>query len=234
MREPKPSRRSGRAVPAADIPTPATLGRPLTLKEKLAAARAGGAPQARPRPPPRKRPRRRRPLPAQATTAPAEAPKAVPPPAKPLGRPMTLQEKLAAARGGGRRGRGGAARPAAKPAAAPAAKAAAARVLPPLGEITDPKDLAEAARQAAAKKAKELAAAAAAAAPPRPRPSPARPSRIPFHPGPPANWSARRRRDRVDSQSPRLLRGQPVRPLGGRLDRHGLGHVHRGAVGDDA
>ena len=31
------------AAPAASVATPATLGRPLTLKEKLAAARAGGA-----------------------------------------------------------------------------------------------------------------------------------------------------------------------------------------------
>ena len=34
------------ASPAVAAPTPATLGRPLTLKEKLAAARAGGAPTA--------------------------------------------------------------------------------------------------------------------------------------------------------------------------------------------
>ena len=34
------------APPAAAAPTPASLGRPLTLKEKLAAARAGGAPTA--------------------------------------------------------------------------------------------------------------------------------------------------------------------------------------------
>src|SRR5947207_2572910 len=31
------------AAPPPDVPTPAQLGRPLTLKEKMAAARAGGA-----------------------------------------------------------------------------------------------------------------------------------------------------------------------------------------------
>jgi cytochrome b6-f complex iron-sulfur subunit len=77
---------------------------------------------------------------------------------------LTLQEKLAAARGGA----GGAApaaagaKPAgAKPAGAAAAKSAApaapARTLPPLDKITDPKDLAEALRQAGAKKEKEAA-----------------------------------------------------------------------------
>ena len=47
-------RRRPRAPPA-DVPTPSTLGRPLTLKEKLAAARAGGA-----APPARRPPRRGR------------------------------------------------------------------------------------------------------------------------------------------------------------------------------
>ena len=97
----------------------------------------------------------------------AKAAPAVSPPAAPLGRPMTLQEKLAAARAGS-----AAAAPAvapgkpaaAKPAAAPAAKTAgAARVLPPLDKITDPRDLAEALRQTGAKKAKEVAAKAAPA-----------------------------------------------------------------------
>jgi cytochrome b6-f complex iron-sulfur subunit len=78
---------------------------------------------------------------------------------------MTLQEKLAAARGGAAPAAvPGGAKPAAKPAAAAADKPAEARVLPPLDKITDPKDLAEAARQAGAK-AKAAAAKAAPAAP---------------------------------------------------------------------
>jgi cytochrome b6-f complex iron-sulfur subunit len=98
---------------------------------------------------------------------------------------MTLQEKLAAARSGGASApaAAGAAKPtASKPAAA---KAAESRSLPPLGEITDPKDLAEAARQAAAKKSKALAAAAAAAAPPKPaaKSAPAKPNTVPPRPG---------------------------------------------------
>ena len=146
--------------PAADIPTPATLGRPLTLKEKLAAARAGGAAAAcgrtgrrrkRPLPrllPPRKArqpPRRPRPFPRRPSPGPADDA------ARKAGRGTWSGTAPASLRG--------AAKPAAaKPAAAAAAKTAAARMLPPLDEITDPKDLAEAARQASAKKAKELAA----------------------------------------------------------------------------
>jgi cytochrome b6-f complex iron-sulfur subunit len=116
------------------------------LKEKLAAARAGGAPGA-------------------AAAAPA-APADIPTPEK-LGRPLTLQEKLAAARataGGAAPAPAGAKPAGAKPAgAAPAAKSAApaARTLPPLDKITDPKDLAEALRQAGAKKDKEAAGPAA-------------------------------------------------------------------------
>ena len=162
------------APPAPSVPSPATLGRPLTLKEKLAAARAGGA--ATPAPAPA----------AVAAPAPAETaaveepavvvsaakPAAVPPPARPLGRPMTLQEKLAAARGAASAApsAGAAAQPAApKTAAAPAAKKAGdTRSLPPLEKITDPRDLAEALRQAGAKKTKEVAAKAADAAPPKP------------------------------------------------------------------
>ncbi len=140
----------------------ASLGRPMTLKEKLAAARAGGTP-------------------ASAVVAPAPKPvaaaksveasevsteKVVPPPAAALGRPMTLKEKLAAARGTGTSapatGSGSApVASAAKPVTA--AKAITARVLPPLDKITDPKDLAEALRQAGAKKTKDVTAAAAAA-----------------------------------------------------------------------
>jgi cytochrome b6-f complex iron-sulfur subunit len=186
---PEPEAEAPAAAPAApaNVPTPATLGRPLTLKEKLAAARAGGAPQ-----PGAAKPAAPAPAASAASAeaeeeaAPAEAPKAVPPPAKTLGRPMTLAEKLAAARGAA--GSAPAAAPAgAKPAAAkaaPAAKpAAAARTLPPLDKITDPKDLAEAARQAAARRAKEEAAAKAAAAPPKAKPAPAKPQTVPPRPG---------------------------------------------------
>ncbi len=140
------------AEPGPSVPAPAApIGRPLTLKEKLAAARAGGAPA----------PAASTPAVSAETAPAAEGEKVVPPPAAPLGRPMTLQEKLAAARGaastGGATPAAGAAKPApAKPAAA--AKAPA-RELPPLAEISDPKDLAEALRQAGAKQEKAAAAA---------------------------------------------------------------------------
>jgi cytochrome b6-f complex iron-sulfur subunit len=95
----------------------------------------------------------------------------VPTPEK-LGRPLTLKEKLAAARGAGTAApaaaapKPAAAKPAAGAATATAAKAAAGpRTLPPLEKITDPRDLAEALRQAGAKKTKEVAAKTAAAAP---------------------------------------------------------------------
>ena len=167
----------------ANVPTPQTLGRPLSLKEKLAAARAGGAAQAGAAPPAAGAPA---PATAEEGEASPEAPRTIPTPAKPLGRPMTLAEKLAAARGGGDSAPAAAPAGGAKPAAAkaaPAAKPAAARALPPLGEITDPKDLAEAARQAAAKRAKEEAAAKAAAAPPKAKPAPAKPQTVPPRPG---------------------------------------------------
>ncbi len=140
------------AAPAPSVPAPAApIGRPLTLKEKLAAARAGGAPAPAASTPA---------APADAAPA-AEGEKVVPPPAAPLGRPMTLQEKLAAARGAASAGGAAPAAGAAKPAAAkPAAAAKApARELPPLAEISDPKDLAEALRQAGAKQEKAAAAA---------------------------------------------------------------------------
>jgi len=178
----RPAPAAPRPAPAAKVPTAAALGRPLSLKEKLAAARAGGAGapagaavEASPA------------ADVEATieepaaeVAPAEEPKAVPAPApRPLGRPLTLQEKMAAARGAAAKPAGAgavAAKPvAAKAAAAPAAKAGSGRALPPLEKITDPKDLAEAARQAAAKKAKELAAKAAAAAPAPAKPAPKAP-----------------------------------------------------------
>ena len=171
---PAPSAAVASAVPAAtaNVPTAAALGRPLTLKEKLAAARAGGAspPAAAPVPVPSAA--------KEAVTEPASGPVpaaatvAVPTPES-LGRPLTLKEKLAAARATG----GGAAPAASKPAAAkaaagPAAAAApsavAPRVLPPLAEITDPKDLAEALRQAGAKKERERVATTVKTVPAKP------------------------------------------------------------------
>jgi cytochrome b6-f complex iron-sulfur subunit len=161
-------------APAPSVPPPAeSLGRPLTLKEKLAAARAGAAPAAPSAPAAAAAP------PAAAATpaaAPVESEKAVPPPAPSLGRPMSLKEKLAAARGGATPaaatpGAAASATPAA-PKAAPAPKAAVARELPPLAEITDPKDLAEALRQAGAKKDKAIAAEKGGAAPPKPAAKP--------------------------------------------------------------
>ncbi len=164
-------------APPPNVPTPSTLGRPLTLKEKLAAARAGRAPQpaaASTSPAPVAKAAAPAPVVEGAVeAAPAEAPKAVPAPAKPLGRPMTLAEKLAAARGAGATAATPAApaKPGAAKPAAPAAKAGAGRVLPPLDKISDPRDVAEAARQTSAKTAKELAAKAAAAAPTKPSPA---------------------------------------------------------------
>ncbi len=162
------------AAPSPSVPSPSTLGRPLTLKEKLAAARAGGAataaaaPAAEPAAAAASAPAAVEAAAALDSPAavPAARPAAGPPPAKPLGRPMTLQEKLAAARGAASAAAAPTAQPAAaKTTAAPAAKAAAAtRVLPPLEKITDPRDLAEALRQAGAKKTKEVAAAAKAVA----------------------------------------------------------------------
>jgi len=183
---------AARPVAAANVPTPSSLGRPLTLKEKLAAARAGGAVH-----PVASAPASFVPAPALAAAveavevAPAVEPaRAVPAPAKPLGRPMTLQEKLAAARGGGAQpaAPGGGAKPAAaKPAAGAVAKTSAARVLPPLETMTDPRDLAEAARQASAKRAKEqLAAKAAESAPAKSKApakaAPAKPQTVPPKP----------------------------------------------------
>jgi len=177
-----------RPVPAANVPTPASLGRPLTLKEKLAAARAGGAaqPGAAAAAPPADV-TREAPAVAVEEAAAVEQPRAVPAPAKPLGRPMTLQEKLAAARGGGAQPAvpAGTAKPAAaKPASAAVSKTPAARVLPPLEKMTDPRDLAEAARQASAKKARELAAKAAESAPAKApaKTAPAKPQTVPPRP----------------------------------------------------
>ncbi len=136
------------------------LGRPMTLKEKLAAARVGATPAAA------SAPVAAAPV---AATASGEIEKAVPAPAPSLGRPMTLKEKLAASRGATVPA-GASVAPAATPSAMSAAvpKTAVARELPPLAEITDPKDLAEALRQAGAKKDREVAGAIAKAAPVRP------------------------------------------------------------------
>ncbi|MGZ3316587.1 MAG: QcrA and Rieske domain-containing protein [Isosphaeraceae bacterium] len=177
------------AAPAPSVPSPSPLGRPLTLKEKLAAARAGGAATTTPAPAPAAA---AAPAPVETATVeepalavPEARPAAVPPPAKPLDRPLTLQEKLAAARGAASAApaAGPTAKPAAPKTAAPAAKTAGAtRVLPPLEKITDPRDLAEALRQAGAKKTKEAAAKAADAAPAKPavaaKPAAAKPQSV--------------------------------------------------------
>ena len=154
------------------------LGRPLSLKEKLAAARAGGASRRRGRACPRGGSRAR----DRGAGGGSRAGRRAEGRAGCAAAPARQADDLAREDGCGaaaqrpsrlRLDRRGCAKPAAaKAAAAPAAKAAA-RALPPLEKITDPKDLAEAARQAAAKKAKDLAAKAAAAAPlplpPKPR-----------------------------------------------------------------
>jgi cytochrome b6-f complex iron-sulfur subunit len=169
---------------AAEVPTAASLGRPLSLKEKLAAARTAGATKpvaaaAKPASAPAAEP-------AEEEAAPAAEPtEAAPAPPRPTGRPMTVAEKLAFARSGGAKPAAApaGAKPAAPKAAAAAPKAAAARALPPLDKMTDPKDLAEAARQAAAKRAKDEAATKAAAAPAKAKPAPAKPQTVPPRPG---------------------------------------------------
>jgi cytochrome b6-f complex iron-sulfur subunit len=165
------------AEPAAAPPAPApapSLGRPLTLKEKLAAARAGGsAPAAAPKPAASAEASEA--APAAPAVAATEGAKTVPAPPPSIGRPLTLKEKLAAAKTGGTAPAAGAApaaKPAAKPAAAAAAKPAVAkRELPPLEKITDPKDLAEALRQTGAKKVKETEEAAKAKSAPAAKPA---------------------------------------------------------------
>jgi cytochrome b6-f complex iron-sulfur subunit len=173
---------------SAEVPTPASLGRPMSLKEKLAAARTAGAVKpgvaakaasvAAPAPAVVEE--------AEEAAPPAEPSEAVPALPRPVGRPMTMAEKLAFARSGGAKSAAApsAAKPAAaKPSAAPAAaKGAPARTLPPLDKMTDPKDLAEAARQAAAKRAKDELAAKAAAAPVKAKPAPAKPQTVPPRP----------------------------------------------------
>ncbi len=166
--------------PAADVPTPSTLGRPLTLKEKLAAARAGGAAGAAPAPAAPKST-------SEGSTAPPAASggaKSVPPPSPPLGRPLTLQEKLAAARANKTKESAAAvahaegAKPAAAKPAAVAKPAAPERPLPPLEEITDPRDLAEALRRKGAEKSKEVAAKAAPAKKPAGKPAAPKPDSV--------------------------------------------------------
>jgi formylglycine-generating enzyme required for sulfatase activity/tRNA A-37 threonylcarbamoyl transferase component Bud32 len=140
-------------APPANVPKPSTLGPPLTLKEKLAAARAGGAAQ-RTAPASTRAPAAKTVAPAPAVeeaveAAPAEAPQAVPAPARPLGRRASVKEILEAARGAGATpaASSGAAKPIAPNPAPAAAKAGAGRVLAPLEKISDPRDIAEAARQ---------------------------------------------------------------------------------------
>ncbi len=175
--EPRPLEQApAPAASAPPPPSPSSLGRPLSLKEKLAAARdrpAGQEPAA-PAPPPaaaaaeapaagEPRCRRRGLESPPASSAPQLTPEA-------LGRPLTLKEKLAAARAGGGSGAApaAAAKPAARPAAgaapAAAAKAASTRPLPPLEQMSDPKDLAEALRRAGAEKEKKAKADVAAKA----------------------------------------------------------------------
>ena len=146
---PAPAEQTAKPAPVVSA---APTGRPLSLKEKLAAAKAttaaapptatsAAATQAAPS--------------APAASAPAVK---VPTPAE-LGRPLTLKEKLAAAKATG--GAAPAAASAAPAKATAAAKPAAARELPPLAEMNDPRDLAEALRQTAAKPAAAGKAAAA-------------------------------------------------------------------------
>jgi len=185
------------AAPPPPVPSPASLGRPLTLQEKLAAARAGGAPRPTPAASASVSASTKAPAgtaePATETPEPAaaQASQEVPSPSQ-LGRPLTLQEKLAAARAGAAKPAAGKPAPTkAASAAAATQPAAAARPLPPLEKITDPRDLAEALRRAAALKAKQAAAPAApkdleaktaaapakAAVPPKPQTVPPRPKK---------------------------------------------------------
>jgi cytochrome b6-f complex iron-sulfur subunit len=172
--EPEPAPAPPPPVAAAPPPNP---GRPLTLKEKLAAARnqpAGAAPAAPPTAPAPAAPAAAEAPAAEAPVAPAPAPApaaaALTPEA--LGRPLTLKEKLAAARGGAAAAAPAApasAKPAAAKAAAataaPAARADSTRPLPPLDQARDPRDLAEHLRRAGAERTRKAAAEVAAKAP---------------------------------------------------------------------
>lgn len=176
---------SAPAASTSAAPTAAkSAGRPLSLQEKLAAARGQATPGAE----------------AESTAPAASAPPA-PAPA-PAGRPLTMKEKLAAARG-----QAAPSAPSAQPAAAKAPAAApqpaAARVLPPLDQIKDPRDLAEALRRAGAKKDQEAAAKAAPAPKPAGKPTPAKPSTI----LPPPD------RDQVIGRKPRRVLEMGRRPF---------------------
>ena len=190
------------AAPPAVAPAAAPLGRPMTPPRKsVAAARAPAGPR-RPAAAAKAKAPASAAAPVEAASAEVEAAPAiepapaVPAPAPALGRPMTLKEKLAAARGAGATApaAAGGAPPSPPPARARRggwlpAKAAAARTLPPLEKMTDPRDLAEALRQTGAKKTKEVAAKAAAAAPPKAAPAAksthkdAKPQTVPPRPG---------------------------------------------------
>ena len=168
---------------APPAPSPSSLGRPLTLKEKLAAAKnrpVGDSPAPAPS------------VPAPAVVVsettpepePAAAVASAPTPAD-LGRPLTLKEKLAAARGGATAPAPG--RPAAKPAAATAgatkAVAASTRTLPPLDQMEQPGDLAEALRRAGATRQKASQAEVAKSAPAAKAPKRAESKVVPPRPG---------------------------------------------------
>lgn len=171
---PEPTQEAAPVVSAPPAPTAASLGRPLTLKEKLAAAKnrpAGPESAAAVAPVPVETVSAAEPVVAEvpATSVPASASPQLTPAA--LGRPLTLKEKLAAAKAGGASAAPSApsAKPsAAKPAAASAAqapKAASTRALPPVAESKDPRDLAEHLRRIGAEKEKKAKADAAAKAP---------------------------------------------------------------------
>ncbi|MDG3005571.1 Rieske 2Fe-2S domain-containing protein [Paludisphaera mucosa] len=189
----KPAGEPSPAVAASTAPAPAGPPKTMSVKEKLAAARAGGTTKHAPKPatadqtdaPPAASPAvgamsvteklaaaraggAGRPAPAPAATSAAPA-------AKPGG--MSVKQKLAAARGVATAPETATVETASSPTPVPAqVPTAAPRVLPPLAEMTDPRDLAEALRRAGAKKDQEAAArpavatsAAAAAVPARPR-----------------------------------------------------------------
>src|SRR5262249_51448953 len=78
-------------APPADVPSPSKLGRPLTLQEKLAAARAGAGGGAAPAPAAAKPAAAK---PAAAKAAPAAAPKRELPPLDKITDPRDLAEAL--------------------------------------------------------------------------------------------------------------------------------------------
>ena len=198
---------AARPVAPVNVRTPSSLGRPLTLKEKLATARAGRGSTGRKRVGAGSSGAGDR----QAARAAHDAP-----------------EKLAARRGGGAQPARGSAAPRSRPRQGPRRRGedAAARVLPPLEKMSDPRDLAEAARQAAAKKAKEIAAEAAAKAPPKPRSQGPGQAADRSPPADPRARRAPRPRPRAAAQPPRFLRRQTC---SSSWIIAGLDHLHRGA-----